>query len=229
MRNLGSASSYPFLSACEAGASDDRFVYIVLNDREERCATFVSLRSAGFEARSFGTIQDFIDACAGLTRGCVLLDFVSYGTRVAHLLSSLGDRRADFPTVAAIQQGDVVSAVRAIKLGAIDVVEVPPDYALLADLLDATFARLERGSSKREPVRNAREALRALTPRETDILRGLAEGLNNKQLAHRLGLSVRSVETNRASMMDRLQVPTLAAALRIAFEADVVPLITGVP
>ena len=64
--------------------------------------------------------------------------------------------------------------------------------------------------------------LSRLTPREDDVLRGLIAGHANKVLAFELGLSVRTIEMHRASMMDRLGVRTLPDALRIAFRAGTI-------
>lgn len=63
-----------------------------------------------------------------------------------------------------------------------------------------------------------------LAPRQRDVLTGLAAGRSNKQIAHTLGLSPRTVEIYRAGMMTRLNVRTLAQAMQIAFVAGLVPL-----
>jgi len=222
--DFGNSPLSPFISDIETEAADTRYVYVVRDDREQRRAAMASLRSGGFETRPFGTIQDFLDALSELKPGCLVLDLIVDGSSIPHLVRSLGDQRADFPMVVAIRQGEVASAVEAMKLGASDVIEAPLDYVLLPDLLDSIFTRLEQHSSRLKSARSAHKALRVLTPRESDILRGLSQGLNNKQLACHLGLSVRTVESYRASMMDQLSVTTLAAALRIAFEADIAPL-----
>lgn len=63
-----------------------------------------------------------------------------------------------------------------------------------------------------------------LAPRQRDVLTGVAAGRSNKQIAHTLGLSPRTVEIYRAGMMTRLNVRTLAQAMQIAFVAGLVPL-----
>jgi two-component system response regulator FixJ len=66
----------------------------------------------------------------------------------------------------------------------------------------------------------------ALAPRQREVLAGLAAGYSNKQIAHKLGISPRTIEIYRAGMMSRLKVRTLAQALYIAFVAGLVPLET---
>ena len=69
-------------------------------------------------------------------------------------------------------------------------------------------------------MRNAAVRLQALTPRERDVLDGLAQGLPNKTIAYDLGISPRTVEIHRANLMSKLQVRSLSEALRIAFAAN---------
>ena len=66
---------------------------------------------------------------------------------------------------------------------------------------------------------DAEVRLQALTPRERDVLDGLAEGLPNKTIAFDLGISPRTVEIHRANLMSKLQVRSLSEALRVAFAA----------
>ncbi|MCA1196408.1 LuxR C-terminal-related transcriptional regulator [Sphingomonas sp. R647] len=68
-----------------------------------------------------------------------------------------------------------------------------------------------------------RARVEGLAPRQRDVLAGLAAGHSNKQIAHTLGLSPRTVEIYRAGMMSRLQVRTSAQAMQIAFVAGLVP------
>jgi two-component system response regulator FixJ len=62
-------------------------------------------------------------------------------------------------------------------------------------------------------------AVAALTGREQDVLKGLAQGLPNKTIAYDLGISPRTVEVHRANLMSKLKVRSLSEALRIAFSA----------
>lgn len=68
-----------------------------------------------------------------------------------------------------------------------------------------------------------RSRIDALAPRQREVLAGLVAGRSNKQMAHILGISSRTIEIYRAAMMDRLKVRTLAQALHIAFVAGLMP------
>ena len=71
------------------------------------------------------------------------------------------------------------------------------------------------------PVRRARaaEQVRALSPRQREILREVAAGYRTKQIAHRLSLSEKTVKMHRGILFDRLGTTNVAEAVRIAVEA----------
>lgn len=68
----------------------------------------------------------------------------------------------------------------------------------------------------REPAPTS--PLDALTPRERDVFLGVARGETNKQIAARLGISHRTVETHRESLMAKLDIRTVAGLTKLAIE-----------
>jgi two-component system response regulator FixJ len=88
---------------------------------------------------------------------------------------------------------------------------------VLLDALELGFAALKRLGDSRERAKDAAVRLQVLTPRERDVLNGLAEGLPNKTIAYDLGISPRTVEIHRANLMSKLEVRSLSEALRLAF------------
>jgi two-component system response regulator FixJ len=119
------------------------------------------------------------------------------------------------PRVITTGHGDVPCAVRAMKAGAVDVLEKPYSDE---DLLKAIESALEEKDAVRSK-RDAAEATRliaSLSPRESAVLEALAAGHPNKRIAFYLGISVRTVEAHRGRMMKRLAVRRFAEAIRIA-------------
>ena len=66
----------------------------------------------------------------------------------------------------------------------------------------------------------ARKMIGTLTRRQTEVLELMAAGFLNKQIAHLLGISLKTVETHRAQLIDILGVKSSTHAIRIAVEAD---------
>jgi two-component system, LuxR family, response regulator FixJ len=107
-----------------------------------------------------------------------------------------------------------------MKAGAVDFIEKPFEKATLISSIEEGFRRLSRREAMGDRKKDADVRLEALTPRERDVLNGLAEGLPNKTIAYDLGISPRTVEIHRANLMAKLQVRSLSEALRIAFAAQ---------
>ena len=87
------------------------------------------------------------------------------------------------------------------------------------------MAKRRAGKRKRTRGRHASQgsASRALTPRQKEILRLVAQGLTNREIAHHLDISVRTVEVHRFNLMRRLKVRNVAQLLRQALLLRLLP------
>ncbi len=84
----------------------------------------------------------------------------------------------------------------------------------------AVVKRLSAGDSS--SATSPGSLLEVLTPRERDVLDGVARGLTNKAIAAELGISRRTVEAHRESLMRKLEIHNVAGLTRFALEAGVV-------
>ena len=105
--------------------------------------------------------------------------------------------------------GELVSAVRAVCVG-----DSYYSAAVSAQMSDLLRRKLEG-----EEVTNA---LERLSPREREVLRHIAEGSSNKEIAGTLGISVRTVETHRDSLMKKLGIHSVAGLTRFALRCGLV-------
>lgn len=184
------------------------------------------LGAPGRQTRPFASGTDFLDALTTLAPGCVLLDIRMPEVDGFAVMAELARSGFEWPVIVMTGHGEVSVAVRAMKLGAIDFIEKPFEEAVLLASLERAFAILKDRGDKAERRRHAQQRIAMLTGRETEVLQGLIAGLPNKSLARQLGVSLRTVEMHRASMMERLRVASLAEALTLAVQADVEPLKT---
>jgi two-component system response regulator FixJ len=134
------------------------------------------------------------------------------------LLARLSELGIGLPVIVVTGHGDVPTAVRAMKAGAVDFIEKPIDEAQLFAAIDAALAEEKSAARDREAAR-ATEQMALLSPRERQVLEAIAVGRPNKLIAYDLGISVRTVEVHRAHVMDRLGVRKIAEAIRIAVMA----------
>jgi two-component system response regulator FixJ len=194
----------------------ERTVHIVDDDAAVRRSLERLLNSAGFKAVSYETPMAFLDAASSVTGGCVLLDVRMPGMDGLALQAWLRKLEVQLPVIMVTVQGDIQTAVRAMKAGAVDFIEKPFNDEVLLKAIEVALARgggrLNRDSAAQEAI----ERISALSRREREVLDALVAGRPNKVIAFDLGISVRTVEVHRARMMDRLGVRQLAEAIRLA-------------
>lgn len=196
----------------------ERTVHVVDDDVAVRRSLERLLHSAGFVAVTYATPSAFLDAAAQLADGCIVLDVRMPGMDGLELQKRLHDLRMAIPVIVMTAQGDVPTAVRAMKAGAVDFIEKPFTGEALLIAVEAALSKPDRVES-RETADAARRIAR-LSRREREVLDALVAGRPNKIIAYDLGISVRTVEVHRARMMERLGVRQLAEAIRIGLMAS---------
>lgn len=203
--------------------ASNRIVHIVDDDAAVRRAMTRLLRSAGFETVAYETAQAVLNVATSLTSGCMLLDLRMPGMNGQELLARMSELAIDLPVIVLTGHGDVPTAVKAMKAGAVDFIEKPIDEALLFTAINAALAE-KKPAARHHAVARASEQMALLSPRERQVLEAIAGGRPNKLIAYDLGISVRTVEVHRAHMLDRLGVRNIAEAIRIAVMAAVAEL-----
>jgi two-component system sensor kinase FixL len=200
-----------------------KIIHIVDDDASVRGATSFLLSSHGYSPRIYESGTEFLQQ-ADLEEGCALLDLRMSDMSGLDVLEALIEADAGLPVIMLTGHGDVATAVQALKLGATDFIQKPYDEADLIAAIERAFASGHRESSRKEAKRAALERLERLSPRETQVLRGLLCGMTNKEMARLLELSPRTVEMHRSTMMADLGVDAAADAIRIAIAAELEPL-----
>ncbi|MFN5720028.1 MAG: response regulator transcription factor, partial [Bradyrhizobium sp.] len=170
--------------------------------------------AVGFQVASYATPKAFLDVAGSLLGGCVLLDLRMPEMDGFEVHARLRSINPDLPVIVVTAQGDVQTAVRAMKAGAVDFIEKPyGDDALIAAIESALKTSAARGRT--DDIAMAAELINTLRPRERQVLEALVAGQQNKVIAFNLGISVRTVEVHRSRMMDRLGVHQFAEAVRL--------------
>ncbi len=195
-------------------------VHIVDDDPAVRDSLQLLLDAAGLGARTYSSAAEFLGSAGALRSGCVLTDVRMPdidGLTLQRRLTELGSR---LPVVVMTGHGDVPIAVEALKIGATDFLEKPfDDERLLRILRDA----LKTSQAMREKViaRDLiRDRLASLTRREREVLDKLVEGLPNKTIAYDLGTSPRTVEVQRARVMEKMAAKSLPDLVRMVLDAE---------
>lgn len=205
-----------------ASGSEGRIVYIVDDDRDVRISLGMLLRSRALASRPFASAEDFIDEYPSLAAGCIMLDITMPGKDGLSLLADLRASGCEWPVIMMTGHSEVRAAVRAMKLGAIEFLEKPFEETDLAETLGESFSVLAKTGQRCAEATRARAILAALSPRERDVLQLIVEGLSNKLIAHRLDLSIRTIEMHRASLMKSVQGRNTADLMRFAAKVGII-------
>jgi two-component system response regulator FixJ len=197
--------------------SDKKLVHIVDDEDAIRRSVSFMLKTSGFAVQTWATGMTFLKEVRHVEQGCILLDVRMPEMDGLAVQAALSHQGITMPVIILTGHGDVSVAVRAMKGGAVDFLEKPFEKAVLLGSIEAAFERLAIAGDRTTEAAEAEVMLGILTPREKDVLEGLAQGLPNKTIAYDLGISPRTVEVHRANLMLKLNVRSLSDALRIAF------------
>jgi len=197
-----------------------RLVHIADDDEAIRRSVSFALKTSGYQVRTYESGTELLKGAPGIESGCILLDIRMPGMGGLEVHEALKAKGVALPVIIMTGHGDVSLAVRAMKGGAVDFIEKPFAKAVLLGAIEHAMSRLNHAATNREQASEAAIKLQSLTPRERDVLDGLAKGLPNKSIAYDLGISPRTVEIHRANLMSKLGVNSLSEALRIAFAAE---------
>ncbi len=195
-----------------------RLVHLVDDDEGIRRSASFMLRTANLIVKTYASGPELLGV-RDLPSACILLDIRMPEMTGLEVQAELKRRGQLLPVIIMTGHGDVGLAVEAMKAGAVDFIEKPFEKAVLLGALEEGFARLNRAGNAQARREAAEAKLKVLTGREREVLDGLARGLPNKTIGYDLGISARTVEVHRANVMTKLEVPSFAEALRIAFAA----------
>jgi FixJ family two-component response regulator len=191
-------------------------IHIVDDDASLRESLVDLLRAGGFDAQGYGSTGEFLLRPLPDRPGCLLLDVKLPGPSGLELQGALQSRGFALPIVFLTGHADVPTSVRAMKAGAVDFLEKPVVREKLFEALENALARDAAARATREVERRRDARLAALTTREREVFDRIVAGRRNQEIADELGISLRTVKSYRAQLMDKLGVHTAAELGRVA-------------
>ena len=200
----------------DSGNEARPIVVVIDDDQEIREALQGLLRSVGLRVELFGSVQEFLDSAHADVPGCLVLDVRLPGRSGLDFHEDLVKANIHLPVIFISGHADVPMSVRAMKAGAVEFLTKPVRHQ---DLLDAIQRAIERDRARRdeeEVVGGLRARFNSLTTREREVMRLVAAGRLNKQIAAEIGLSEATVKAHRGQMMRKLRAKSLAELVRMA-------------
>jgi RNA polymerase sigma factor (sigma-70 family) len=191
-------------------------VVVIDDDQDVREALQGLLRSVGLRVELFASVSEFLSSNRPNLPGCLVLDVRLPGRSGLDFHDDLVKAKVHLPVIFISGHADVPMSVRAMKAGAVEFLTKPVRHQ---DLLDAIQRAIEHDRARRdeeEVVDRLRARLDTLTPREREVMRLVAAGRLNKQIAAEIGLSEATVKLHRGQVMRKLRIRSLAELVRMA-------------
>ncbi len=192
-------------------------VHIVDDDDSFRSAIVRRLQQAGYQVAAYPSAQPLLDRLPDESEpGCILLDVQIPGLSGPDLQNRLNELGSTLPIVFLTGHADIQTTVRTMRAGAEDVLTKPVASDELLAAIERAMARHVAACGRRIR-RGAMQALvAALTPRERQVFDLVVRGRINKQIAHELGTTERTVKAHRHQVMEKMKVQSVAELVSIA-------------
>ena len=196
-------------------SAGERIVFVVDDDEAMRATLSSLFRSVGLRVELFSSAREFAQIKMPDVASCLVLDIRLPGGSGLDFQAELAEADIRIPIIFMTGHGDIPMSVKAMKAGAIDFLTKPFREQ---DILDAVIRALERDQKRRDSekaVSEHRILLGSLTSREREVMTFVAEGLMNKQIAAKLGISEITVKVHRGHMMRKMKARSLIDLLEM--------------
>jgi RNA polymerase sigma factor (sigma-70 family) len=152
--------------------------------------------------------------------GCLILDVFLADSSGLDLQRTLGERFDCLPVVFISGRGDIPMSVQAMRAGALDFLTKPLDADKLFAAVERAVAVSEQRCAENERRALLRQSLGTLTRRERDVIRLVAAGRLNKQIAAELDIVEKTVKVHRARAMQKLGLRSVPELVRLTDQLD---------
>jgi two-component system CheB/CheR fusion protein len=197
-----------------------RTIYIIDDDEAVRSAMRMIFEANGFHVEAFADCEAFAYAPGTEAHSCLLLDANLPGMSGLEMLQKLSSSHSQLPAILMTGEGDVKMAVQAMKAGAFDFIEKPVNQSDLLRFVERVFEQSRDADAVIARREKAADLIASLTSRQRQVMDLVLAGHPSKNIAADLGISQRTVENHRASIMERTQTKSIPALARLAIIAS---------
>ena len=195
--------------------SSNAKIYIVDDDAGIRRSLGLILETAGLPFDGFESAEAFLQDVPPQSQGVLTLDLHMPGMSGLDLVARMRVDKYTMPVLMVSGTGNIPLAVEGMKLGLFDFLVKPVDPEILLSKVNAALELDNQQRHDAAMLNRIRGKLSALTPRETELLKLIVGGMPNKNIATELGISIKTVENHRASLMAKTGALNAADLVRM--------------
>ena len=185
-------------------------VVVVDNDKQRLSSITKIVESVGHEIQLYDSAESYLKIShQDLGHGCIIANMDLPGISGLDLVNQINQHSNQLPLILLSHQPSTASIVKAMKLGAVSLLEIPIQENLLFDSISEAILRSGTEFTDRQQRKLVKSRLQQLTEKERIVIHLLIDGLANKVVANRLGVSVRTIETRRHDIFQKMKVNSL--------------------
>jgi FixJ family two-component response regulator len=191
-------------------------VFVIDDEPSVRASLKRLIGSIGLQVQTFSSAKEFLQIKRPDGPGCLVLDVRLPDLSGLELQQELRNANVGLPIIFITGHGDIPMSVRAMKAGAVEFLTKPFREE---DLLEAIHQGIDRNRAARllyAEVAYLQQQYSLLTPREREVFRLVTSGLLNKQIAGRLGTSVKTIKVHRGQVMHKMKATSLVQLIHMA-------------
>ncbi len=197
-------------------------VYVVDDDEQACKAVLTLVKTMGLPAESFSSAEEFLAAYDGHRPACLVTDVRMLGMSGLELQEQLNKLGISISVVVLTAYANTNTTVRAMRNGALTLMEKPCDDDLLWESIRTGIATDQQNWEQEQRTSDLRQRLETLTPKEREVLEYIVAGNANKVIANRLDVSVRTIENHRQKIFQKMKADSLAELVRMALAVGVI-------
>lgn len=195
-------------------------VYLIDDDERVSLSLARLLSSERYQVSRHSSAEDFLACHDSALPGCAIVDLGLPGMDGLGIQESLLARGVSRPLIFLTGRGDIPTSVKAMKAGAVDFLTKPVEASVLLAAVEYAVVRNHRERNAAQQKQSVSQRLARLTPREREVLKHVAAGRLNKQIAADLGTVEKTIKVHRSRMMKKMQVRAVADLVRLVATLD---------
>jgi len=199
----------------------EALVFVVDDDDSVRKALARLIRSVGLNVETFASAREFLARGSHDGSVCLILDVRMPGLSGLDLQKELAASGSTLSIIFITGHGTIPMSVQAMRAGAVEFLEKPFEDQALIDAVHEALQKDEQARQKKSELREIHERVNSLTPREREVFALVVTGKLNKEIAFELGTNEKTIKSQRAQVMKKMQADSLADLVRLAVKVGI--------
>lgn len=198
---------------------NEPMVYVVDDDEDSRDSACALISQMKLRVQAFGSAKDFLERYDGYRPGCLLTDHRMPGMSGVELLEALRSQGMTLSVVVMTAYAETPLTVRAIRSGAVTLLEKPFSKIALFEAIEKSLNEDRRQNNAEQRVARIHDRLATLSESEQEVLKQIVRGETNKAVAYNMRVSIRTVESRRSSIFEKMGVSSVAELVQLVMIA----------